>query len=50
VAFLLAAKRGVVAHHWRFGPMPAVPAVNDEQVAQITAFIRWVQRQAGIGH
>ncbi len=48
-AFLRAAAQGVPAHHWRFGDMPPVPGVTPEQVAEITAYIRWLQRQAGIG-
>jgi mono/diheme cytochrome c family protein len=47
-AFLLAVQRGVVPHHWRFGPMPAVPAVSVEQARLVTSYIRWIQRQAGI--
>lgn len=48
VAFLLAVKTGVRAHHWRFGNMPPVEGVSDEQAKQITAFIREVQRHNGI--
>lgn len=47
-AFLLAAQRGVRAHHWRFGDMPPQPAVTPEQVAEITAYVRWLQREAGV--
>ena len=49
VAFQRAAAWGVIAHHWRFGDMPPVPGVTPEQVAEITAYVRWLQRQAGIG-
>ena len=49
VAFQRAAALGVIAHHWRFGDMPPVPGVTPEQVAEITAYVRWLQRQAGIG-
>ena len=47
-AFLLAARNGVRAHHWQFGDMPAQPQVTDAEVAEITAWVRWVQRQRGI--
>lgn len=47
-AFQLAVARGVRAHHWRFGDMAPVPGVSEADVAAITAYIRWLQRQAGI--
>jgi mono/diheme cytochrome c family protein len=47
-AFVMAAMRGVRAHHWRFGDMPAVPGITEEEVAAITAYVRWLQRRAGI--
>ena len=47
-AFLLAARNGVRAHHWRFGDMPPLPAVTDEMVQEIVGYIRWLQRQVGI--
>ena len=47
-AFLLAARRGVIAHHWRFGNMPSVDGVSDADVAAITAYVRWLQREMGI--
>jgi mono/diheme cytochrome c family protein len=49
IAFYLAAERGVRAHHWNFGDMPAVPWVTREEVGQIVAYIRFLQRQVGIG-
>lgn len=48
-AFILAARNGVRAHHWRFGDMPPVPGVTDEIVLEIVGYIRWLQRQVGIG-
>jgi mono/diheme cytochrome c family protein len=48
MAFVLAAKQGVRSHHWRFGNMPAVGDVSDEEVLQITAYVRAVQRANGI--
>ena len=49
VAFQMAAMQGVRAHHWRFGDMPPVPGVNAEDVEKVTTYIRWLQREAGIG-
>lgn len=48
VAFQLAAKNGVRAHHWQFGDMQPVPGVTPDDVAHITAYIRYQQRLAGI--
>lgn len=47
-SFALAVRNGVAAHHWRFGDMPPQPQVSDAEVAAITAYVRWVQRQVGI--
>jgi mono/diheme cytochrome c family protein len=47
-AFQLAVARGVRAHHWRFGDMQPVPGVTEADVARIVAYVRWLQRQAGI--
>ena len=48
VAFYLAVRRGVPAHHWPFGNMPPVEGVSDEEIAQIVAYVRGLQRAAGI--
>lgn len=48
MAFVLAARQGVRAHHWRFGNMPAVEGVTDDDVAKITAYVRALQRANGI--
>lgn len=48
MAFVLAAKQGVRAHHWRFGNMPAVTGVSDEDVLLITGYVRALQRANGI--
>ena len=48
VAFQLAVKNGVRAHHWQFGDMAAVPGLTPDDVAHITAFIRTEQRKVGI--
>ena len=47
-AFLLAVRSGVRAHHWGFGDMPPQEGLTDDEVALITAYVRDVQRQAGI--
>lgn len=48
VAFELAVRRGVRAHHWRFGDMPAQPAVTPVEVSQITRYIRELQQANGV--
>lgn len=48
IAFERAVAFGVQAHHWRFGPMPPIPGLDESQVAGITAYVRWLQRQAGV--
>jgi len=47
-AFILAARNGVRAHHWRFGDMAPLPGVTDVMVQEIVGYIRWLQRQVGI--
>lgn len=47
-AFQRAAANGVRAHHWKFGNMPPIEGVTAQDVAAITRYIRWLQRQAGI--
>lgn len=47
-AFHLAVRRGVRAHHWSFGDMPPMPVMDSAEVAGITAYVRWLQRSAGI--
>ncbi|MGH7231326.1 MAG: c-type cytochrome [Nitrospiraceae bacterium] len=47
-AFQRAAANGVRAHHWKFGDMPKIEGVTPSDVEQIIAYVRWLQRQAGI--
>lgn len=47
-SFYLAVLQGVRAHHWRFGNMPPVPNVTQDDIAQIIAYVRWLQQQAGV--
>ena len=46
--FFLAVHNGVRAHHWRFGDMPPVDGVGDEQIETIIAYVRTLQRANGI--
>ena len=48
LAFNLAVKNGVRRHHWRFGDMPPQPGVSPQAVGHIVAYVRTLQRQAGI--
>lgn len=47
-AFRLAVQRGVIAHHWRFGNMPKIEGLSEEQVEAIIAYVRGQQQQAGL--
>lgn len=47
-SFILAVRRGSPAHHWDFGDMPPVEGITDQQIADVTAYVRELQRQAGI--
>lgn len=48
IAFELAVRRGVRAHHWLFGDMPPQPAVPTVEVSQITQYVRELQKANGI--
>ena len=47
-AFYVAVTRGVRAHHWSYGNMPPVEGLNEDQIGQIVAYVREVQRANGI--
>ena len=47
-SFLRAVQQGVQPHHWEFGPMPAIPGLDTDDVADIVAHVRGLQREAGI--
>ncbi|MCC5992305.1 MAG: cytochrome c [Rhodobacteraceae bacterium] len=47
-AFYAAVQLGVRAHHWGYGDMPRLPHLSEQEIAQIIAFIRRVQRENGI--
>ena len=48
VSFYLAVRQGVRGHHWPFGDMPVVEGVSDEQITDLVAYVRGLQRAAGI--
>lgn len=47
-AFVMAARRGVRSHHWRFGNMPPRPEVSDADLQAIIRYIRELQTANGI--
>ncbi len=47
-AFTSAVRNGVRAHHWSFGSMPSIPGVSDLDIADIVAYVRGLQRAAGL--
>ncbi len=48
MAFQLAAKNGVSSHHWRFGNMPPVPGISEDEMGRIVVYVRALQRANGI--
>lgn len=48
VAFVLAAQRGVAAHHWRFGDMPPQRGMPSGEIEKITRYVRELQQANGI--
>ncbi|MFD2738022.1 c-type cytochrome [Sulfitobacter aestuarii] len=48
MAFLVAAKNGVRAHHWNFGNMPPIEGITQAEVRDIVAYVRALQRANGI--
>ncbi len=48
MSFQMAALNGVRAHHWPFGNMPAVEDITGSDIANITAYVRTIQRTNGI--
>ncbi len=47
-AIVMAARRGVQSHHWRFGNMPVIEGLTDGDLRDIIVFLREVQRANGI--
>ncbi len=48
MAFVLAARQGVRAHHWQFGNMPPQPGVSQKEVETVVRYVRELQRANGI--
>lgn len=49
MAFVLAARNGVRAHHWKFGNMPPVEQpLTDSELGAIITYVRELQRANGI--
>lgn len=48
MAFVMAAKNGVQAHHWKFGNMPPVEGLTDADVKMVARYIRELQSENGI--
>jgi len=47
-SFFVAGQRGVRAHHWPFGNMPAQPQIKKGQMANIIRYVRELQIANGI--
>ncbi len=47
-SFYRAVHQGTRSHHWSFGDMPPVPGVSDREVGRMIAYVRELQRAAGI--
>lgn len=47
-AFVLAVRNGVQPHHWNFGPMPPQQGLSDQDISDVTAYVRQIQEAAGI--
>ncbi len=45
--FRAAIRDGVAAHHWDFGPMPAIPGIDDDEATAIIAWVRSEQQRLG---
>ena len=48
MAFVLAAKNGVRAHHWKFGNMPKIEGITEGEVKFVATYVRELQRGNGI--
>lgn len=47
-SFRNAVKNGVPSHHWSFGNMPPRPELSDGDIDDVIAYVRALQREAGI--
>lgn len=48
MAFQIAVRQGVRAHHWPFGDMPPQTGLTEADVQNIVAYVRALQRANGI--
>lgn len=48
IAFVMAVRNGVQAHHWRYGNMPAIEGVGEQELINITTYVRTLQKANGI--
>ena len=48
MAFVMAARQGVRAHHWDFGNMEPVPDVTDEELDALIVYVRELQKANGL--
>lgn len=42
-SFVIAVARGVRAHHWDFGNMPAIPELTIDEINQVICYVRELQ-------
>jgi hypothetical protein len=47
-SFFIAARKGVRAHHWKFGNMKPVEGVTDAQLGKIVKYVRALQKANGL--
>jgi mono/diheme cytochrome c family protein len=47
-SFRRAMQQGSIAHHWGFGDMPPQPQVTEAEMEAVIAYVRDLQREAGI--
>ena len=47
-SFVIAVARGVRAHHWDFGNMPAVEGLSIDEIHQVICYVRELQLAEGI--
>ncbi len=48
MAFMLAPRQGVRAHHWPFGDMPPIQGLTDGDIKQVISYVRTLQQANGI--
>ncbi|MCF4097330.1 c-type cytochrome [Maritalea mediterranea] len=48
IAFLMAVRNGVQAHHWTYGNMPSIDGLSEQEVANIVTYVRALQKANNI--